>query len=69
MTPRQRQKGYLWHLRELYREIPDLALTNADVREAFQASEDRCEAVLSALLSGRFLRTQGDRLMIREPAS
>ena len=62
-------EGLLWHLRELYREIPDLALTNADVREAFQASEDRCEAVLSALLSGRFLRAQGDRLMIREPAS
>lgn len=62
-------EGLLWHLRELYREIPGLALTTADVREAFQTSERRCEAVLSALLAGRFLRAHGDRLTIREPAS
>ena len=39
----------LWHLRELYREIPDLALTNADVREAFQASEVRLREVRADL--------------------
>ena len=58
----------LWHLRELYREIPGLALTVADVREAFQASESRCEAALLALVEGQFLRVEGYRLLIREPA-
>ena len=39
----------VWHLRELYREIPGLELTSADVR--------------------RFLRAEGDRLLIREPVA
>ena len=59
----------LWHLREFYREIPGLALTSADVREAFQASETRCEAALRALVEGRSLRAEGDRLLIRKPVA
>ena len=59
----------LWHLRELYREIPGLALTVADVREAFETSESRCEAALRALVDGRFLRVEGNRLLRHEPVS
>ncbi len=31
----------LWHLRELYRKIPGLVLTVADVREAFESTPHR----------------------------
>lgn len=55
----------LWHLRERYRDIRGLALTTADVREAFQTSESRCEAAVRALVAGRFLRVEGDRLIQR----
>ena len=58
----------LWHLRELYRDIPGLALTTADVRDAFQVSDSRCEAAVRALVAGRFLRVEGNRLLIRAPA-
>ena len=62
-SPMPTADAMLWHIRELYREIPGLALTVGDVREAFQSDERTCDAVLKALVNARFLRIEDERLV------
>jgi hypothetical protein len=51
----------VWQIRALYREIPGLALTREDVREAFGLDNDTSALILKTLTDVGFLRTDGSR--------
>ena len=55
-----------WHLREFYLEMPDLALTVDDVRQAFESTEGRSRAALRALAEASFLRFNDENRWVRD---
>ena len=54
-----------WHLRQFYLDMPDLALTVDDVRQAFESTKSRSRAALGALADASFLRSDGEDRWVR----
>jgi len=59
----------LWNVRELYREVPGLALTADEVAETFQLDPAKADAVLMALVDTRFLSRQSGRFVLSSQAN
>jgi len=56
---------WLQIIRGEYLEIPDLALTRAEVRRMWNMDDMTCDALLDALVQARFLRFTRNKRYIR----
>jgi len=63
-----RTEWLLWQVRELYRELPDLALTSAELADTLNLEPTTVDAMLTALTDTRFLSKREDRFILKAQA-
>lgn len=60
-----RTEWLLWQVRELYRELPGLALTSTELAETLNLEPSTADAMLMALADTRFLSKKDGRFILK----